>query len=226
MKYKELHSWNLDTSGAREVQLKLAHKIKTDKQPGETGYIAGIDVSRISRDRGRAAIVVLSYPDLKIVEMRIKEEPFNFPYIPGFLSFREAPVVLSAIKDLEIIPDLLFFDGQGIAHPRRLGIASHLGLILDIPSIGCAKSRLCGTYDEVPEERGSYSILYDNGEIIGRVLRTRTGVKPVFISVGHKIDLESSTEWALKCCRGYRLPEPCRLAHMASVGSIRTGSFA
>jgi len=225
MKYKELHSWQLSIPEAKEVQVDLANKIVSDCRVDKAGFIAGVDVSRISRDTGRAAIVVLIYPEMKIVDLKIKEEKYNFPYVPGYLSFREAPVILSAFKDLEIKPDLLFVDGQGLAHPRRLGLASHLGLLCDLPTIGCAKSRLCGEYAPVAAEQGSSSELTENGEIIGRVVRTKTNVKPIFISVGHKIDLDSSVEWALRCCRGYRLPEPCRFAHMASVGSIKITSF-
>jgi deoxyribonuclease V len=148
------------------------------------------------------------------VEYAIATRPATFPYIPGLLSFREGPVILDAMNKLSAAPDLLIFDGQGVAHPRRLGIASHIGLLLDLPSIGCAKSRLCGQHEEPGLERGSHVPLMDKGETIGSVVRTRSGVKPVFVSVGHRLDLRTSVEYVLACCRGYRLPETTRRAHL------------
>jgi len=219
MKIKQLHSWKLSTEEARNLQLELAGSVLITSQLPRIRYIAGVDVSRISHDTGRAAIVILSYPDLKIVELKTKEGDYSFPYVPGLLSFREAPLLLSTFEEINTVPDLVFVDGQGIAHPRRLGIGCHLGLILDLPTIGCAKSRLCGTFDPVPVKPGSYSRLMDGENRIGAVLRTKKSVKPVFISVGHRIDLDNAISWSIKCCRGMRLPEPCRLAHMASIGS-------
>ncbi|MFH0846842.1 MAG: deoxyribonuclease V, partial [Chloroflexota bacterium] len=167
------------------------------------------------------AVVVLSYPELKPVETVLFRGEINFPYVPGFLSFREAPLVLKAFERLTKSPDLVMVDGQGLAHPRRLGIASHLGLLLNLPTIGCAKSWLCGEYEVPPESAGSFTPLLDRGEVIGTVLRSRTGVKPLFVSVGHKIKLESATRWVLRCCCGLRLPEPTRLAHLAAGGKLR-----
>jgi deoxyribonuclease V len=145
----------------------------------------------------------------------------ELPYIPGLLSFRESPLVLAACRKITISPDLIMVDGQGIAHPRRLGIASHLGLLLGKTTIGCAKSRLYGSHLMPAEESGSYTELVDKGEVIGAALRTKNGVKPLFISTGHKISLENAVYWVMRCCRGYRLPEPTRLAHLAAGGNLK-----
>jgi deoxyribonuclease V len=165
--------------------------------------------------------VVLSFPELNLVEVEIAEAKIKLPYIPGLLSFRECPLTLDACQKLCNTPDLVLVDGQGIAHPRRLGLASHLGLLLDVPTIGCAKSILCGRHEPVGEEAGSHAELIDNGEIIGAALRTRTGIRPIYISIGHKIDLSSALYWVMKCCHGYRLPEPTRLAHLAAGGNLK-----
>jgi deoxyribonuclease V len=219
MKIKPAHSWNLSTQEARDLQVRMAGEVITTSGLPRIRFIAGVDVSKLSHDTGRAAIVILSSPELKIVELKTMEGDYSFPYVPGLLSFREAPLLLSAFEEISTVPDLVFVDGQGIAHPRRLGIGAHLGLILDLPTIGCAKSRLRGTFDPVPEKAGKFSRLMDGEEQIGAVVRTKTSVKPVFVSVGHRINLDNAIDWTLKCCRGLRLPEPCRLAHMASVGS-------
>ena len=144
----------------------------------------------------------------------------DFPYVPGLLSFREAPLILKACVQLTHNPDLVIVDGQGIAHPRRLGIAAHLGLFFDIPTIGCAKSRLCGTYQEPAAAAGNYEELVDNGESIGVVLRTKDSTNPIFISVGNKIAIDDAIFWVMRCCRGYRLPEPIRLAHQAAGSNV------
>ena len=184
--------------------------------------IVGVDISvdRFS-GTGRGAAVVLSYPDLVIVETQVVTDSIEFPYVPGLLSFREAPLILAALEKLTVTPDLILVDGQGMAHPRRMGLASHLGLFLGVPTIGCAKSRLCGECEEPGREAGSYADLTDKGEVIGAALRTRAGVKPVYVSIGHMIDLPSAMRWVLACCRGYRLPEPTRLAHQAAGGYLR-----
>ena len=145
----------------------------------------------------------------------------DFPYVPGLLSFREAPLILKACAQLMHTPDLMIVDGQGIAHPRRLGIAAHLGLFFDIPTIGCAKSRLYGTYQEPADEAGNYEELVDNGEVIGVVLRTKDNTNPVYISIGNKIAIEDAIFWIMRCCRGYRLPEPIRLAHQTAGGNLK-----
>jgi deoxyribonuclease V len=206
--------WNINTAQARELQEELSGKIIGFNDSLKPKYIAGIDVSasRFS-SIGQAAIAVLSYPGLELIDLAVAKDEIKYPYIPGLLSFREMPLILQAWERLNILPDLIIMDGQGIAHPRRLGIASHIGLVLDIPSIGCAKSRLIGEHDSPPEKAGNYSLLTDNGDIIGAVLRTRYSVKPLYISVGHKISLEQSISFILNCCRGFRLPEPIRFAH-------------
>jgi deoxyribonuclease V len=165
-------------------------------------------------------VVVLRYPEFGIVEVKVVEDKIMFPYIPGLLSFRESPLILAACEKLSNVPDLVLIDGQGIAHPRRFGLASHVGLLLDLPTIGCAKSILCGRHQPVAEEAGSYAELLDKGEIIGAALRTKSGVKPLYVSVGHRIDLASALWWVMKCCLGYRLPEPTRLAHLAAGGML------
>lgn len=164
--------------------------------------------------------MVLSYPELEIVETQTVEDSIDFPYVPGLLSFREAPLTLAACEKLSVTPDLVLVDGQGIAHPRRLGLASHLGLFLDTPTIGCAKSRLCGSHQTPGHEPGSYAELVDGDETIGAALRTKLGTKPIYVSIGHKVDLEAAIYWVTECCRGYRLPEPTRLAHLAAGGNL------
>jgi len=221
MKVNHLHRWDLTTARAREVQLKLALRVSRTDEIGSARFIAGVDIS-VDRIRGvaRGAVVVLSYPELELVETRVVEGKVDFPYVPGLLSFREAPLTLAAFERLDIAPDLVLFDGQGIAHPRRLGLASHLGLFLDIPTIGCAKSRLCGSHQIPGPEPGSYAELVDGEEIIGAALRTKAGTKPVYVSIGHKVNLKSAINWVMRCCRGYRLPEPTRLAHLAAGGRL------
>lgn len=213
----QLHAWDLTVAEARETQTRLMRMVSRTGAVSEPRFIAGVDVS-VSRERGLAtgAVVVLEYPALAPVEVRASSGELAFPYVPGLLSFREARHILAACEMLETKPDLVIVDGQGIAHSRRIGLASHLGLFLDTPTIGCAKSRLCGRHDEPGTAPGSVADLIDNGETVGAALRTKAGVKPVYVSVGHKIDLTSAVGWVLECCRGYRLPEPTRLAHQAA----------
>ena len=179
-------------------------------------FIAGADISvnRFAKT-GQAAVVVLSYPEMQVVETQIVTAPIEFPYVPGLLTYREAPLVLAAFEKLALTPDLVLVDGQGIAHPRRIGLASHLGLCLGLPTIGCAKSRLIGEHTEPHGGRQLYGLM-DEGEVIGAAVRTKDGVKPLYISIGHLIDLPSAIKWTLGCCRGFRLPEPTRQAHMAA----------
>ena len=217
------HGWRVSPSQASEIQLRLASQVCRDNELTSPRFIAGVDISvDRAQGRGRGAVVVLSYPELEIAEVQTIEDSIVFPYVPGLLSFREAPITLAACEKLEITPDLILGDGQGIAHPRRLGLASHLGLFLDVPTIGCAKSRLCGSHETTADEPGSYAELKDNGEVIGAALRTKAGVKPIYVSIGHKVDLEAAIYWTLQCCRGYRLPEPTRLAHLAAGGNLKT----
>jgi deoxyribonuclease V len=181
--------------------------------------VAGVDVS-VKGKTGRAAVVLLSFPALDPVEAVTAERPISFPYIPGLLAFREGPAVLAAFEKLEGKPDLLIFDAHGLAHPRRMGLATHLGVLVDLPSVGCAKSRLCGEHEEPPPERGGWVPLLDEGETIGAVLRTRDNVRPVYVSVGHRIDLEGAVEIVLCCGAGYRLPETTRWAHRVAGGEV------
>jgi deoxyribonuclease V len=206
------HSWDKSSQDARRLQMKLATHVIRKNRLGAVKTVAGIDVG-IKGDMACAAVVVLNFPGLDITAQSTATRRITCPYIPGLLSFREGPVILDAFDRLEHKPDLLIFDGQGIAHPSRLGIASHIGLLSDLPSIGCAKSRLCGQYQEPGVERGSHVLLMDHGEAIGAIVRTRTNVKPVFVSIGHRVDLKTSIDVVLRCCKGYRLPETTRLAH-------------
>jgi deoxyribonuclease V len=226
MKVNELHQWQVSTAQAREIQSRLAGQVVTEGDIASLHFVAGVDMS--STDSGgvaRGAIVVLSYPELAVVEVETAEERLTLPYIPGLLSFRESPVILAACEKLRNIPDLILVDGQGIAHPRRLGLASHLGLLLDLPTIGCAKSILCGRQKPLPEQAGSYAELIDDGQVVGAALRTRPGVAAIYVSIGHKIGLASALDWVMKCCRGYRLPEPTRLAHIAAGGRPLSKSY-
>lgn len=214
MKIKQLHNWNISNEKARSLQTSLAKKISFTalKKPPE--LIAGLDCSP-SRDGRRifAAIVVLKLPCFEIVEIADASASALFPYIPGLLSFREAPVCIKAAEKLKTTPDIFLIDGQGIAHPRRLGLASHLGLFFNKPTIGCAKSRLIGSFEQPGKEKGSYTDLTDKGWLIGAAVRTRTNVKPLFISVGNKCLLDDAIKITLACAPKYRLCEPARLAH-------------
>ena len=220
---RQLHNWETSTAQAKEIQQQLACQISRKSEAINPRFIAGVDISAPdSTGTAHGAVVILSYPELETIEVEIAEAKLIFPYIPGLLSFREAPLVLAACQKLSTSPDLILVDGQGIAHPRRFGLASHLGLLLNIPTIGCAKSRLCGKHEEPATEAGSYAKLNDNGEDIGVALRTKDNVNPIYVSIGHKIDLPTSIHWVMKCCLGYRLPEPCRLAHLAAGGKSTT----
>lgn len=225
MKVPSLHRWDLPPREAMEVQKSLLAKLVQHNELSQVRTVAGVDMG-IAGDRAHAAIVVLSFPDLRPLEAAQAEAPLDFPYIPGLLAFREGPAILAAAERLEIEPDLFIFDGQGLAHPRRMGIASHIGVILDKPSIGCAKSRLCGEHGQVGPKVGDYSELHHQGELIGAVLRTRDGVKPVFISIGHKVDLPTAIDYVLRCGAGYRLPEPTRWAHRVASGAELPGMQA
>jgi len=214
------HPWDITPSEAKALQLQLAAQVITETtfEPAGVRTVAGIDVS-IREGRAWAAVVVLSFPDLQPVDLALASAPADYPYIPGLLTFREGPSVLAAFEQLPTWPDLLIFDGQGIAHPRRIGLAAHLGVLLDRPSIGCAKSRLVGRYQEPGEAAGDWTPLFDAGEIIGAVVRTRARVKPVFVSIGHRIDLPTAVDLTLRCTRGFRLPETTRYAHKAAGGA-------
>jgi len=222
VKVESLHSWQVSISRALEMQQKLAALVSKKNEVTAPRFIAGVDISTGKRGGvATAAAVVLSYPELRVAETKIARGKLELPYIPGLLSFRESPLTLAACQKLTIIPDLILVDGQGIAHPRRLGLASHLGLFLNTPTIGCAKSLLCGSYEAPGTEPGSYTEVVDRDEIIGAALRTKLRVKPVYVSIGHKIDLQTAIDWVMNCCRGYRLPEPTRLAHLAAGGNLK-----
>ncbi|HSW52417.1 MAG TPA: deoxyribonuclease V [Sulfuricaulis sp.] len=214
MKAHRTQAWPTGIAEARAIQESLRGKVEARDRLGQISTVAGIDVGFEKRGTvTRAAVVVLDFPGLEPVEQAVARQPTRFPYVPGYLSFREAPAVLAALKQLRTRPDLLLCDGQGLAHPRRFGLACHLGLLLDIPSIGVAKSRLIGTHGAVPEPKGGWTALKDDGEVIGAVLRTRAGVKPVYVSVGHRISLATAIEYVMRCTTRYRLPETTRHAH-------------
>lgn len=221
MKWHNLHSWHVSTAEAREIQRSLASQVVRKSEIDVPRLIAGADISHEDeRGMAKAAVVVLRFPELVLIETSVIEQRVEFPYVPGFLSFREIPLVLAACERLTLTPDLFIADAQGIAHPRRLGLASHLGLFLDVPTIGCAKSILCGRHDDLEEEPGARSLLLDRDEVVGAALRTKRSVKPVYVSIGHKVDLEAALYWVMACCNGYRLPEPTRLAHLAAAGKL------
>ena len=180
-----MHGWGVDTAQAREIQLSLARRVVTDGRVVNVRLIAGIDLAaRGSRGVARGAVVLVRYPELSMVEVQVAEGTLELPYIPGLLSFRESPLILAACERLHNVPDLVLVDGQGLAHPRRLGLASHVGLLLDLPTVGCAKSILCGEHGPLGEQAGCHAVLTDNGEIIGAALRTRPRVKPVIPRCG------------------------------------------
>lgn len=214
MHYHERHAWHVSPAEAHAIQERLRHDIRIGVYVRDIRYIAGADIS-VARFAPTvyAGVVVLDYASLEVVERKGIVTSTNFPYIPGLLSFREAPALLQVFAQLDVTPDVVVFDGQGIAHPRGLGIASHMGLLLDVPAIGCAKSRLIGEYQEPPLTRGAHAPLSgEDGNPVGAVLRTKHGTKPVFVSVGHKTTLTQSLEILLHCHAGYRIPEPTRLA--------------
>ena len=236
MQVRDLHSWNMSYSQAAELQKHLAGKVRFAPLKKQPKLIAGIDCA-FSKDGEKiiAAVVVLKPPDFAPVETTSALRKVTFPYIPGLLSFREAPACIEAVKKLKNEPDIFIIDGQGIAHPRRLGLAAHLGLFFDKPTIGCAKSRLTGYFEEPASEKGAYSLLKDKKgvkqdtqhairdtqyETIGAVVRTRTNVKPLFVSVGNKCLLKDAIKITLRCATKYRLPEPTRIAHQL-VGKIK-----
>jgi deoxyribonuclease V len=226
VKIKELHSWQVSTTEAIAIQRQLISQVCRRNEVKNPCFIAGVDISaRRARDVATAAVVVLQYPEMAVVDSSVIQTETTFPYVPGLLSFREAPLIIQAYEKLNIEPDLVLVDGQGIAHPRRMGLASHLGLLLDKPTIGCAKSLLIGTHQELSIESNSYTDITDDGEIIGAAVRTRSGVKPVYVSIGHQVDLPSAIHWVLACCRNYRIPEPLRLAHQTAYGSLKSGKM-
>lgn len=217
-----LHEWTLSLEQAKEIQQNLRTSVITeDRLPNPVQYIAGVDMGFENNGTiSRAAVAVLSFPDLQVQETQIAKRPTTFPYIPGYLSFREIPPVLDALEQLTITPDIIICDGQGTAHPRRFGIACHLGVLIDIPTIGVAKSLLIGQHAALAATKGSWQPLTDRAEIIGAIVRSRSCVKPIYVSPGHRISLETAIDYVLRCTTKYRLPETTRIAdHLASLRS-------
>ncbi len=215
------HRWDLTPREAAVLQDQLRSKVVLQDKLGTIRLVAGTDVGF---ERGgtvtRAAVAVLTYPELELADYAIARLPTRFPYVPGLLSFREAPAVLAALERLGLNPDLILCDGQGFAHPRRCGLASHIGILTRIPTIGAAKSRLLGEYGEPPQKRGAWRPLTDHGETIGAVLRTRMGVKPIFVSCGHRVSLATAVHYVMACVTRYRLPETTRWAHRLASGPL------
>lgn len=219
MKIQFNHPWILSPAEAIAVQQALRPRLVLTDQLGTVQRVAGVDVGfEAAGTVTRAAIAVLSFPELDLLETAMARRPTTFPYIPGLLSFRELPAVLEALERLREPPDLLVCDGQGIAHPRQFGIACHLGLLTDLPAIGVAKTRLCGAHAEPPDQRGAWTPLWLRDKPIGAVLRTRPGVKPLYISSGHRISLLTAMDYVMRCCTRYRLPETTRHAHRLASG--------
>ncbi|HKS39765.1 MAG TPA: deoxyribonuclease V [Blastocatellia bacterium] len=235
MEYKKLHDWNLTPTEAVELQKELRDQVRIEPLKREVNLVAGCDISfNKFSDIVYAGIVVLRLPELEVVDSATVIVRIRFPYIPGLLSFRETPALLEAWERLKTAPDVVMLDGQGLAHPRRFGIACHFGLIVGLPTLGCAKTVLRGKYDEPDEKAGSYSLMTDKGETVGAAVRTKDRVAPVYISVGNRIDLPGAIKLALRCVKGYqandgsenlfdiksvskskyRIPEPTRQAHL------------
>ena len=223
-----IHKWHIGIAEAREIQEKLREKWVGEDRFGEIRTVAGLDAAFVltgsqgfaasrnrwtalrEANRAIAAVVLYQYPEMKQLQRAWAEVRLRFPYVPGFLSFREIPALLAALDKLKVLPDLLFCDGQGYAHPRRMGLATHLGIVLDRPTIGCAKSILIGKHDSIGNEAGERAPMMDGQERIGAVLRTRAGVKPIYVSQGHRISLETALRLTLSVCDGPRIPRPTR----------------
>jgi deoxyribonuclease V len=217
------HAWDLSPAAARDLQLRLADRVEQADRFGGIDLVAGIDTGfEAAGSITRAAVAVLRLPGLALIESALARRPTGFPYVPGLLSFREIPAALEALAALAAVPDLLLCDGQGFAHPRRFGFACHLGWLLDVPCIGVAKSRLIGAFAAPGPARGAWTPLLDRDQTIGAALRSRAGVKPVFVSIGHQVGLANAIRLTLACAERYRLPEPTRLAHQ--LASARQGA--
>jgi len=207
------HSWSVTPAAAREIQERLRGRVVTSDDFGEVRFVAGTDVAfEGGGQTTKGAVAVLTWPGLELADHAIARRPTSFPYVPGLLSFREIPALLDALDRLTAQPDLLLCDGQGLAHPRRFGLACHLGVVTGLPTIGVAKSRLTGTHGAVPVTKGRWTPLIDGDEVIGAVVRSRRGVKPIYVSVGHRVSLETAVHYAMGCVTRFRLPETTRWA--------------
>ena len=215
-----LHPWDVSNHEARAVQQRLAPLVsRSNAIPEHPTLVAGVDASPPDHNgRSVAAVALLSLPDLEVVEVKRAIGKVEFPYVPGLLAFREAPCLLEALSLLTTPPDFVLVDGHGLAHPLRFGLACHLGVLTGLPTIGCAKSLLVGTHDPPEQERGAYAPLSEGDEVIGVALRTREGTRPVYVSIGHRVDLDAAVKWTLTCSAGFRLPEPLRVAHQETKG--------
>ena len=213
------HPWPRTVAEARRLQERLRTKVVARDRLATVRTVAGVDVGFEREGRiTRAAVVVLDFPSLVPREQAVARVPTRFPYVPGYLSFREIPAVLAAIARLKVRPDLVLCDGQGLAHPRRFGLACHLGVLTGMATIGVAKSRLIGAHESLPDAKGAWVALRDGDEVIGAVLRTRAGVRPLYVSVGHRVSLETAIHYVLRCTTRFRLPETTRLAHRLASG--------
>ncbi len=212
MKFQPRHPWVISPQDAIKIQRELQSEVVRSNEIGNVSHVAGVDVG-FEAGQACAAAAVLNFPSLDLAGYALSRKPVTFPYVPGLLSFREAPAVLEALENLSIIPDLILCDGQGIAHPRRFGIACHIGVLTGIATIGVAKTRLTGIHREVGNEKGDWVPLTDGNETLGAVLRTRKNIKPIYVSIGHKIDLETAIAYVLDSTTRYRLPETTRWAH-------------
>lgn len=217
MRLHPRHAWDLSPKEAVALQKDLRAEVVADRplDLGTVRLVAGVDVS-VKDNVSQAAVVVATFPEFEVVEISRAIRPTPFPYVSGLLSFREGPVLEEAFETLAAEPDVFIFDGSGYAHPRRIGIACHMGLWLDRPTVGCSKTRLTGRHEEVPPEKGAWAPLLDKAEVVGAALRTRAGTNPVFVSPGHLIDLPSAIDLVMRCSPKFRLPEPIRLAHNAA----------
>lgn len=219
MEIRVNHRWDLSEAEAARLQQELAGQIVLSDQFGDIERIAGIDLGYEDEDRvTRAAVVVLKFPELTLLDYQITRRPTTFPYVPGYLSFREVPAVLDALQGLRVTPQMLFCDGNGTIHPRRFGFACHLGLAVDLPSIGVAKNRYVGSHEPLPDTQGAWQPIIDHGETIGAVVRSRAGVKPIYVSPGHRISLETAIAMTLRTCRGFRQPDTTRWSHRVASG--------
>lgn len=227
MKLAAAYPWPGSLEGARALQNALAARVSVeDDIPPAPRFVAGVDVSPPDAEGWvRGAVVVLRFPDLSLAEVRVGRDRPSVPYIPGYLAFREVPAVSDALRRIETVPDVILVDGQGLAHPRRFGLACHLGLVAGLPTVGCAKSRLLGRFDALGEERGSAAPLVHGEEIVGAAVRTRSYVSPIYVSIGHRVSLDAAARFALACCSRYRVPEPTRMAHFAAAGRFPEGIY-